>query len=221
MHSRDALRRLAMDSILEGEDLRAHIARALHDDLGQAMTVLNLHLYWLSRHCPGDASIREKLDEMQRAVTCANQTVQRLARDCRPVTVSAETGPADIFKHVVSHHRHRHGLDCEIAIADHLPELPYDYLVILSRMLHRILAALAQRDSVGVLRITLAGADDSIMLRMQSIDAGVRESDTTTLRPAATRAIAGWIAALGGSFQAVDGSGGCEEVRIALPLPTG
>lgn len=213
-----ALRRLALDNILECEDLRARIARTLHDDLGQALTVLNLHLYWLSRHCAGDASIQNKLDEMQQVVSCANRAIQQLTTECQTVTPPAGATPADVFNCIVRQHRRRHGIDCEIAIPDQLPELPDGYIVVLARILLRILSAHTQRGDNRALRITLVGNDGGIVLDILSHGAGVREPPSSARSLAAAHTVGEWVTALGGCCVTVEARDARELLRIALPL---
>jgi PAS domain S-box-containing protein len=83
--SRGELRRLAarMESIREDESRR--IAREVHDELGQSLTVLKLRLLGLAKRLHSDPYAEQQLQELAELVTTTMQTVRRIATELRPV----------------------------------------------------------------------------------------------------------------------------------------
>jgi PAS domain S-box-containing protein len=65
------------------EDERTTIARDIHDQLGQALTVLKLDLGWLQRRID-DEALGAKLREMARSSDDLIATVRRISADLRP-----------------------------------------------------------------------------------------------------------------------------------------
>jgi signal transduction histidine kinase len=67
------------------EDERARIARELHDDAGQRLTALLLHLAGLEAMLPAGAEeAKRRLEELQALTASIVEEVRRLMRDLRP-----------------------------------------------------------------------------------------------------------------------------------------
>jgi PAS domain S-box-containing protein len=66
------------------EDERTHIARELHDQLGQSLTALKLEIAWLNRRLPGDLAVERRLEAMNQIVDGIIQSVSRISAGLRP-----------------------------------------------------------------------------------------------------------------------------------------
>jgi PAS domain S-box-containing protein len=83
--SREQLRALTTHLQNRQEEERRRIARAIHDELGQALTVLNIDLAWLSARMPAtDATGRERLRDMTAMVDTLLTSVRRIGTELRP-----------------------------------------------------------------------------------------------------------------------------------------
>src|SRR5438477_1781089 len=81
--SEDKLRRLAAHLISVREEERAHIAREIHDELGQVLTGLKMEVGWLAKRLKERALI-EKTDSMGKLIDSTVQTVRKIATGLRP-----------------------------------------------------------------------------------------------------------------------------------------
>ena len=66
------------------EDERTHIARELHDQLGQSLTALKLEIAWLNRRLPGDPAVVRRLEAMNQNADGIIQSVSRISAGLRP-----------------------------------------------------------------------------------------------------------------------------------------
>jgi signal transduction histidine kinase len=69
------------------EEERKHIAREMHDELGQFLTGLKMDIKWIEKKLPeskDNAATREKLTEMSKMVDDAVLFVRKLAAELRP-----------------------------------------------------------------------------------------------------------------------------------------
>jgi signal transduction histidine kinase len=66
------------------EDERTHIARELHDQLGQTLTALKLEMAWLNGQLPGDLAVVRRLETMDQIVDGIIQSVSRISAGLRP-----------------------------------------------------------------------------------------------------------------------------------------
>jgi PAS domain S-box-containing protein len=65
------------------EDERTRIAREIHDELGQALTVLKMDIAWVARRA-SDPKLEAKLAEMSHATDEVISSVRRISADLRP-----------------------------------------------------------------------------------------------------------------------------------------
>jgi PAS domain S-box-containing protein len=77
---------LALSERIEAirEDERTHIARELHDQLGQSLTALKLDISWVSRRLSTDPFLSRKLDEMKQAADGIIESIGRISAGLRP-----------------------------------------------------------------------------------------------------------------------------------------
>lgn len=68
------------------EEERIHIAREMHDELGQLLTGFKMDISWLTKRLEktGEPAVREKLQEMMELVNEAARFVRRIASELRP-----------------------------------------------------------------------------------------------------------------------------------------
>ncbi len=83
--SRDRLRELSVYLQTVRENERAHIAREIHDELGQMLTALKLDLALFKRRLPEEkASLFQAIDAMSQMVDETVKVVRRIAAELRP-----------------------------------------------------------------------------------------------------------------------------------------
>ena len=71
------------------EDERTHIAREIHDELGQALTALKLDVAWVARRTGGNEELQTKLADMANATDGIINSVRRIAAELRPGILDA------------------------------------------------------------------------------------------------------------------------------------
>ena len=85
IRSREELRRLALHLETARENERTRIAQELHDEFGQALTVIKMDLAWLAqRLAPGKAPLQDKMRSTSGLVDERIGMVQRISMDLRP-----------------------------------------------------------------------------------------------------------------------------------------
>src|SRR5258706_4307175 len=81
--SEDKLRRLAAHLISVREEERAHIAREIHDELGQVLTGIKMEVGWLQKRLK-EPALLEKTESMSKLIDSTVQTVRKIATGLRP-----------------------------------------------------------------------------------------------------------------------------------------
>jgi signal transduction histidine kinase len=96
------------------EEERRHIARDIHDDLGAALTALQLEMNWLRQRLGDDALLRGKLDDMLDIGSHAMQSVRRILNDLRPGVLD-HLGLWAALESLLQDFRKRNDLSCRFA----------------------------------------------------------------------------------------------------------
>ncbi len=101
-----------IEAVREGE--RAHIAREVHDQLGQVMTALKMDIAWLQRNHPSrDAAVRERSAEMLNLIDGAIHSVKRITSELRP-TVLDDFGLQAAVEWAAKEFEKRSGVTCSV-----------------------------------------------------------------------------------------------------------
>ncbi len=83
--SREELRQLAQHLQSVRDEERGHIAREIHDQLGQELTALKIHMAMLrNSELSPDPMVSEIITTMTELVTATSETVRRISRELHP-----------------------------------------------------------------------------------------------------------------------------------------
>jgi len=80
----DSLRDLSGQVLTAQEEERKRISRDLHDEIGQALTAVNVAVAMLKKQAAGDPAFERKVTEAETLLAQSMETVHRFARDLRP-----------------------------------------------------------------------------------------------------------------------------------------
>jgi signal transduction histidine kinase len=117
--SADRLQNLMRRLLEVQEEERRHLARELHDEFGQVLASITLHLH-AARSMAGDAAT-PRLNECASLLQQAGEQVRNLALELRPAMLDT-LGLAPTLRWLASHHQQRTG--CEIQVLGHLSAAP-------------------------------------------------------------------------------------------------
>jgi PAS domain S-box-containing protein len=114
LQSREQLRDLAthLQGIREKE--RAHIAREIHDELGQTLTALKMDIHWMRSKLPDrDESLVQKTDAMSELVDTTMKVVKKISAELRPLLLD-DFGLSAAIEWQVEEFQERTGIECEL-----------------------------------------------------------------------------------------------------------
>jgi PAS domain S-box-containing protein len=107
------LRQLSNKIITVQEEERKHISRELHDEIGQALTAVNVSIAMLRSHAAGDEAFGKKVDAAQRLLEQSMDMVHRFARELRPSMLD-HLGPVAALRNYVKSFTERTGIKTEL-----------------------------------------------------------------------------------------------------------
>jgi len=114
--SRDELTRLSNALLREREQEKRHIARELHDDIGQSLTALTMELSQLEAALdPRSAGASGHIGAMRNLIKSSFTSLRRIASDLRPIMLDDLGLPAAV-EWLASDFISRYGIDVKIHV---------------------------------------------------------------------------------------------------------
>ncbi|MEW9901612.1 PAS domain-containing sensor histidine kinase [Pseudomonas putida] len=168
--SQEQLRELSahLESVREEE--KARIAREVHDELGQMLTVLKLEVSMCElAYAELDPGLNERLDSMKRLIAQLFQLVRDVATALRPPILDA--GIASAIEWQARRFEARTQIPCLVQVPDNLPALSDAKATGLFRILQEALTNVMRHAQAHTVQIELACGEGC--LRMTVIDDGV------------------------------------------------
>lgn len=214
--SHEALRRLSAHVNAVREEERRHIARDIHDDLGAALTALQLEMNWLRQRLGDDPPLRDKLDGMLDIGGNAMQAVRRILNDLRPGVLD-HLGLWAALEALLIDFRKRSGLAChfECTPAIERCRLGRDAEIALYRIVQEVLTNVARHAKARQVRLTARDEDRDLVLAVADDGQGMRvpaQPNSFGLLGMRERTLA-----LGGTLE-IDSRPG-DGTRVTLRLP--
>lgn len=171
--SREELRRLAahVESVRDEESRR--IAREVHDELGQSLTVLKLRLMSLTGGIPpANKDLQQKLQELVDTVSGTMDTVRHIARQLRPSLLDSLGLEAAIRSHV-EEFRKGTEIDVDLDLEKLKPEPEAHVSMALFRIVQEALTNVARHSEATQVKIELKRIENPVpFFRLEISDNG-------------------------------------------------
>jgi len=203
------------DSVREGE--RAHIAREIHDELGQALTALKMDLSLLTLKF-GEATpqIREQVQELKGRVDAIIQVVRDVATALRPAALDLGILPG--VEWLVEEFQKRSGIRCTVSVVDSDIAVGEDRSIVLFRIIQESLTNVSRHADARNVQILLD--HDAERIRLDVEDDGVG-FDVDAARRKKTFGLLGIqerVIMLGGELKITSAPGHGTRVSVSMPL---
>lgn len=205
-----------LNELLQLQDReREHIARVLHDDLGQYLTGIRAQARSLL-YDP-DLSDRQKQQARELAEHC--ETVQKhfrhLLQDLHPL-VMEQLGLDSAIRHLTEQWRQLSGLDCHLAMDERLPEFTGEQQTHLYRFLQEALNNISRHAKASC--ATLAVVRNNNELSIEVRDDGVGNDHLPDNAGLGVRSMCERARCLGGEVRFLSRMGEGTRIRLAVPL---
>jgi signal transduction histidine kinase len=172
--SEDKLRRLAAHLISVREEERAHIAREIHDELGQVLTGLKMEVGWLAKRLV-DKDLVDKTDSMGKLIDSTVQTVRKIATGLRPEMLD-DMGLIAAVGWQAKEFQKRTGIRCRVKLPPEGMKLDIDVSTTMFRIFQEILTNVARHSRAT--RVDIQLQLDAAEVALEVADNGVGISDT-------------------------------------------
>ena len=222
-HLAEANRALATRLIATQEHERAHLARDLHDGLGQMLTALKMELQWLlmGGHNKGIAPEDEMARELSRLtgkVDDALQVVRGLAYNLRPPALD-DLGVGCAVSTLAKELTRPAAIECSMEIDTEIA-VPDEIATAVFRIAQEGLTNVVRHSGSPTCFVSLFANQCCISLQVKDAGKGLPADFATNLKTVGIGGIRERVALLDGSFTATsNGEGTTLSVRIPHRLP--
>lgn len=221
--SQERLRALAAHLEVIREEERTHIARELHDELGQALTALKMDHSCLARDLleGAGASVEpfvQRISSMSKIIDATVEKVRDIALELRP-DVLDNLGLLEAVEWYAEEFQRRSGIPCSIHIPKKRFAVDENLATALFRILQEALTNVARHSGASKVNVTLSKADHEIVLVVNDNGRGIAEDEKTSRGSLGILGMSERVLRFDGRLEINGIPGEGTHVSVKIPLP--
>ena len=212
------LRELSARVLEAREDEKAHIARELHDELGQLLTALKMDLGWLRERLP-EPELARKAADMGELLDQTVSSTRRISQDLRPLMLD-DLGLADAASWLVEDFAKRSGVRCEIRLPEDADfgALSKAVSTAVYRALQESLTNIGRHSGAKSAWIQLELDEGALQVEVEDDGRGIAPEDLAKARSTGLRGMRERVAYIGGTLEISRAPRGGTRLRLRVPL---
>lgn len=215
--SRQQLRELAAQSEAVREEERKHIAREVHDELGQVLTALRMDISLLGmRSHPLDDELANKLVSMKALVDRAIQGVRNVATNLRPTALDMGLVPA--IEWLCRDFSDRSRIPCYLNIGDKAIDLDESRCVVVFRIVQESLTNISRYAGASQVSIRIGVVDDELGVKIQDDGCGFDPASVASKKTFGMLGMRERAISLGGKVNFISSPGQGTAVTLFIPI---
>lgn len=197
------------------EEEKHAIARELHDDLGSALTALNMHLSLLFQQMPPEPKFTERSLKIKALLSSITDVTRRIQNGLRPDKLDVFGIKIAIAEQAAEFEKYT-GVTCNASLPDDRLIYAPRVDIALFRMVQESLNNIAKHAQATHVDVILDDAEDEILLTIRDNGVGIptAQSGVITHGLRGMRERAGY---LGGSVRVSSSAGGGTTIAISIP----
>lgn len=200
------------------EDERTHIARELHDGLGQSLTALKFDLASLvSRLAKMDMALRDKAQAITSQIDGTIKTVRRISTELRPGMLD-DFGLAAAIEWHAQEFQERTGIFCDCDALMPEPPLSRAQATALFRIFQETMTNVARHAGATRVRISLLVEDKALQLQVEDNGRGMPPGALAGTHSLGLVGMRERASLLDGSLVISETPGGGTTVQVSIPL---
>jgi PAS domain S-box-containing protein len=216
--SRVEIQNLYAHSHMVREEERNLIAHEIHDELGQALTALQIDLYWMQKRlAPDDPQIQEKARAMSALISDSIASVQRICSRLSPPILD-ELGIIAALEWQLGEFEKRFGIDTEFRSGLTDLEITRECSIAIFRIVQEALTNVARHAAASRVSVRLRKRHGNLLVTIEDNGKGISESQLTSSYSYGLLGMKERALAFGGEFAIKRGRRGGTEVIFSIPI---
>jgi len=206
------------ESVREGE--RAHIAREIHDEMGQALTALKMDLSVIGLESAKKAPrVAAQVQDLKQRVDGLIQTVRDVATALRPAAL--DLGILAGVEWLVDEFQRRNGITCSVKVENSEVDLPEDRAIVLFRILQESLTNIARHAGARNVEILLRRDATHVRLDVKDDGKGFEPEAAGKRKTFGLLGMRERVIMLHGSLSITSVPGEGTQVSVSIPVQRG
>jgi len=215
--SREELRSLSARLQSLREEERTTLAREIHDELGQALTALNMDLSWLSNKLPkSQPPLLKKVESMSAVVAATMQTVKRLSSELRPGLLD-DLGLVTAMQWQAEEFGKRTWIKMKITFVPEEMTVERDLSTAIFRIFQELLTNIARHAKATRVEVSLKRKAGALELRVKDNGRGIKKTEIANPRSLGLIGVRERALAFGGKVEFVGVPSKGTRVVVRLP----
>ena len=217
--SRQQFRNLAayQQEVLEQERIR--IAREIHDQIGQTLTILKMDLSWLKKQLPANMPKTDaKILEMSGIIDTALKNLHAVMAELRPVILD-DFGLTAAISWQIGEFQNHSGIECRFENNGFEPDLPKNQSTALFRIFQETLTNIMRHAKASKVAVHLKKSDNDLLLQIEDNGRGITETQINDSKSYGLLGIRERLYPFMGqvAFKGKPAKGTCVTVRFPMP----
>ena len=200
------------------EEERTRVSREIHDELGQALTVLKLDLSWLQGKMPrGQPELRNKMKSVLVQVDATIDRVRKIASELRPSMLD-DLGLLPAIEWHVEEFQKRTGIRCKVQSGVDGVELGPEASGALFRVVQEALTNVVRHAAASCVQIDLTSDGRDLRMSLKDDGKGAAEEQLNDMRSLGIVGMRERISRVGGKFKIQSQRGQGTRIEIRVPI---
>ncbi len=219
--SREQFRNLVAYQHETLEEERIRIARELHDQFGQSLTILKMDLSWIKKHLSGNRSmLDQKIGVMAEIIDDTMQNLHAVTAELRPIILD-DFGLAAALEWQIEEFGKRTGIACRFENNGYEPDLNKAQATAIFRIFQETLTNIIRHASADRVVVRLKkeeNAKEELILQVEDNGRGITQDEIDNPKSYGLLGMRERLHPLNGDVAFEDGSGAGTCVTVRLPL---
>ncbi|MCW3106182.1 MAG: domain S-box-containing protein, partial [Segetibacter sp.] len=218
--SYEEIRRLTEHLQKIREEERIHIAREIHDELGQQLTAVKMDVAWIDKKIPEETTdIKRKLKNMIELLDGSNQSIRRILSQLRP-RILDDHGLLEAIEWLGWQFSETTGILVKFTTPEKDFKVTEEIVTCLFRVTQEAFTNITRYALSKNVSISISITEENIILIIEDNGIGF---DTATVQTKKSFGILGMkerVLSLGGKFELVSSEGKGTKITVSLPYST-
>lgn len=202
------------------EEERSHIAREIHDELGQQLTVLKMDVSWLNNKVGhSDEIVMNKLKSLAEMIDGTVKTVRRISSELRPSLLDDLGLVAAIDWHLKEFGR-RSGIETTFNEPEQDLPVPEKFKTGLYRIFQESLTNVARHSGATSVKVVLEEKDNYLVLSIEDNGKGFDMQKTKERRTLGILGMKERSMMMGGIYEINSQPGNGTTITVSVPVKT-
>ncbi len=203
------------------EEERTRIAREIHDELGQALTISKLDLTWLKqknlKNSNGTKDVEDKINSMMAHIDRATEELNRITSELRPHVLNV-MGLFETMKLETEKFVNATGIKCDLHISSEVPILHPDLSTLIYRVYQETLTNIVKHSKAKHVDIRFVKNGSSLSLTIKDDGKGIEPIRMYNSNSFGLTGMRERVMEWGGDFNITGKQGEGTQVYISVPL---